>query len=85
MSVAILGHVHVSNPVNHANDRFTTEDVPVGDVVIPAGEPVLPATSSVQLVVSDFVAGFSQRGWLTPVLGAYQRDSSDLTSAWSAW
>jgi cytochrome P450 len=35
-----------TNPVNHANDRFTTEDVPVGDVVIPAGEWVLPATSS---------------------------------------
>ena len=27
-----------TNPVNHANDRFTTEDVPVGDVVIPTGE-----------------------------------------------
>jgi cytochrome P450 len=35
-----------TNPVNHANDRFTTEDVPVGDVVIPAGEWVFPATSS---------------------------------------
>ena len=31
---------------NHANDRFTTEDVPVGEVVIPAGEWVFPATSS---------------------------------------
>jgi cytochrome P450 len=35
-----------TNPVNHANDLFTTEDVPVGDVVIPAGEWVLPAISS---------------------------------------
>ena len=35
-----------TNPVNHANDRFTTEDVPVGDVVIPAGEWVFPAISS---------------------------------------
>ena len=35
-----------TSPVNHANDRFTTEDVPVDDVVIPAGEWVLPATSS---------------------------------------
>jgi cytochrome P450 len=32
--------------VNHANDRFTTDDVPVGDVVIPAGEWVLPAIAS---------------------------------------
>lgn len=35
-----------TSPVNHANDRFTTEDVLVGDVVIPAGEWVLPALSS---------------------------------------
>jgi cytochrome P450 len=35
-----------TNPVNHANDRFTTEDVPVGGVVIPAGEWVFPAISS---------------------------------------
>ena len=32
--------------MNHANDRFTTEDVAVGGVVIPAGEWVLPAISS---------------------------------------
>jgi cytochrome P450 len=35
-----------TNPVNHANDRFTTEDVPVGGVVIPPGEWVFPAISS---------------------------------------
>ncbi|MBV9446787.1 MAG: cytochrome P450 [Streptosporangiaceae bacterium] len=35
-----------TSPVNHANDRFTIEDVPVGDVVIPAGEWVFPAISS---------------------------------------
>lgn len=35
-----------TSPVNHANDRFTTEDVPIGDVVIPGGEWVLPAISS---------------------------------------
>jgi cytochrome P450 len=38
--------VRFTNPVNHANDRFTTEDVPVGGVVIPAGEWVFPAVSS---------------------------------------
>jgi hypothetical protein len=31
-----------TSPVNHANDRFTTEDVPVGGVVIPPGEWVSP-------------------------------------------
>jgi cytochrome P450 len=35
-----------TSPVNHANDRFTTEDVPIGDVVIPAGEWVIPAIAS---------------------------------------
>jgi cytochrome P450 len=35
-----------TSPVNHANDRFTTHDVPVGDVVIPAGQWVFPAISS---------------------------------------
>jgi cytochrome P450 len=35
-----------TNPVNHATDRLTTEDVPIGDVVVPAGEWVLIAISS---------------------------------------
>jgi cytochrome P450 len=35
-----------TSPVNHANDRFTTEDVPIGDAVIPAGEWVIPAIAS---------------------------------------
>jgi cytochrome P450 len=35
-----------TSPVNHVTPRFTNEDLPIGDVVIPAGEPVLIATSS---------------------------------------
>ena len=35
-----------TSPVNHANDRFTTEDVLVGGVVIPPGEWVFPTISS---------------------------------------
>lgn len=35
-----------AGPVNHANDRFTTEDVPVGEVVIPAGQWVIPALTA---------------------------------------
>ena len=46
LPAAVEELLRFTNPVNHANDRFTTEDVPVGDVVIPAGEWVLPATSS---------------------------------------
>jgi cytochrome P450 len=46
LTVAVEELLRFTNPVNHANDRFTTEDVPVGDVVIPAGEWVLPAISS---------------------------------------
>jgi cytochrome P450 len=35
-----------TNPVNHVNLRFAAEDLPIGDIVIPAGERVLIATSS---------------------------------------
>jgi cytochrome P450 len=34
------------NPLNHATERFTIEDLPIGDVVIPAGEWVTLVTSS---------------------------------------
>ena len=46
LAAAVEELLRFTNPVNHANDLFTTEDVPVGDVVIPAGEWVLPAISS---------------------------------------
>jgi cytochrome P450 len=46
LPAAVEELLRFTSPVNHANDRFTTEDVPVGDVVIPAGEWVLPAVSS---------------------------------------
>jgi cytochrome P450 len=46
LPAAVEELLRFTNPVNHANDRFTIEDVPVGDVVIPAGEWVLHATSS---------------------------------------
>jgi cytochrome P450 len=46
LPAAVEELLRFTSPVNHANDRFTTEDVTVGDVVIPAGEWVLPATSS---------------------------------------
>jgi cytochrome P450 len=35
-----------TNPLNHATDRFTTTEVSIGGVCIPAGEWVLLATSS---------------------------------------
>jgi cytochrome P450 len=34
------------NPLNHATERFTIEDLAIGDVVIPAGEWVTLVTSS---------------------------------------
>jgi cytochrome P450 len=46
LPAAVEELLRFTNPVNHANDRFTTEDVSVGGVVIPAGEWVLPAISS---------------------------------------
>ena len=35
-----------TNPLNHATDRFTTREMTIGGVTIPAGEWVLLATSS---------------------------------------
>ena len=46
LPAAVEELLRFTSPVNHANDRFTTEDVPVGDVVIPAGQWVFPAISS---------------------------------------
>jgi cytochrome P450 len=46
LPAAVEELLRFTNPVNHANDRFTTKDVPIGDVVIPAGEWVFIATTS---------------------------------------
>ena len=46
LPAAVEELLRFTSPVNHANDRFTTEDVEVGGVVIPAGEWVFPAVSS---------------------------------------
>ncbi len=46
LPAAVEELLRFTSPVNHANDRFTTQDVPIGDAVIPAGEWVLPVTSS---------------------------------------
>jgi cytochrome P450 len=46
LPAAVEELLRFTSPVNHANDRFTTEDVQIGDVVIPAGEWVIPAIAS---------------------------------------
>lgn len=46
LPAAVEELLRFTSPVNHANDRFTTEDVPVGGVVIPAGEWLFSAISS---------------------------------------
>jgi cytochrome P450 len=46
LPAAVEELLRCTSPVNHANDRFTTEDVPIGDVVIPAAEWVIPAIAS---------------------------------------
>jgi cytochrome P450 len=46
LPAAVEELLRFANPVNHVTPRFTTEDLPIGDVVIPAGEQVLIATSS---------------------------------------
>jgi len=46
LPAAVEELLRFTNPLNHATDRFTMEDVTVGDVVIPAGETVFMAISS---------------------------------------
>ena len=46
LPAAVEELLRFTNPVNHVTARFATEDIPMGDVVIPAGDPVLIATSS---------------------------------------
>jgi cytochrome P450 len=46
LPAAVEELLRFTSPVNHANDRFTAEDVPVGGVVIPAGEWVFLAISA---------------------------------------
>ena len=72
LPAAVEELLRFTNPVNHANDRFTTEDVPVGDVVIPAGEWVLPATSSPTRTASTSAA--------TPA--AMSPSATAFTTAW---
>jgi cytochrome P450 len=44
--MGFFARLRESSPVNHVTVRFTAEDLPVGGVVIPAGEQVLAAISS---------------------------------------
>jgi cytochrome P450 len=46
LPAAVEELLRLTSPVNHATLRFTTEDLPVGGVVIPRGEWVLAATCS---------------------------------------
>jgi cytochrome P450 len=46
LPAAVEELLRFTSPVNHANDRFTAEDVTIGGVQIPAGEWVIPAISS---------------------------------------
>jgi cytochrome P450 len=46
LPAAVEELLRFANPVNHVTARFTTEDLPIGGVVIPAAEQVLIAISS---------------------------------------
>ena len=46
LPAAVEELLRFTSPLNHATDRFTTQDMTVGDVVIPAGEWVFMAISS---------------------------------------
>jgi cytochrome P450 len=46
LPAAVEELLRFTNPVRHATDRFTTEEVPIRDAVIPAGEWVFSAIAS---------------------------------------
>jgi cytochrome P450 len=46
LPAAVEELLRYANPLNHATERFTVADLPLGDTVIPAGEWVTLATSS---------------------------------------
>jgi cytochrome P450 len=46
LPAAVEELLRYANPLNHATQRFTVEDLPIGDTVIPAGELVTLVTSS---------------------------------------
>jgi cytochrome P450 len=46
LPAAVEELLRYTNPLNHATERFTVADLPIGDVIIPAGEPVTLATSA---------------------------------------
>ena len=46
LPAAVEELLRYASPLNHVTGRFTTEDLPIGDVVIPAGEQVLIAIGS---------------------------------------
>jgi cytochrome P450 len=46
LPAAVEELLRFTNPLNHATDRFTAQDMTIGDVVIPAGEWVFMALSS---------------------------------------
>jgi cytochrome P450 len=46
LPAAVEELLRFANPVKHATPSFTTEDLPIGGVVIPAGELVLTAITS---------------------------------------
>ena len=54
LPAAIEELLRFTNPVNHATERFTTDDVLIGDVMVPAGEWVLAAISSANLDPAQF-------------------------------
>ena len=54
LPAAVEDLLRFTSLVNHTNDRFTTQDVRVGDVVIPAGEWVLPVISSANRDLAQF-------------------------------
>lgn len=54
LPAAIEELLRFTSPVDHANDRFTTQDVRIGDTSVPAGAWVLPCIGSANRDASRF-------------------------------
>jgi cytochrome P450 len=78
LPAAVEELLRFTSPVNHANDRFTIEDVPIGDVVIPAGEWVIPAIAS-----ADWPGSPTRTAWTSAAIPAAM--SPSVTACTTAW
>ena len=81
LPAAVEELLRFTSPVNYANDRFTTEDVRIGDVVIPAGEWVFVVTAPPTATPASSPPRTASTSAATPA--ATSRSATASTTAWA--